>query len=648
MATISKVLFYLDDEASFPYEMSFADVLGNTGISTSEGYTIIPEIRSADNLTIRMINFAPPPSSPGSRFGSILGICYIYDNGVKSWIESVSRTGPNSLNLSVGLGSWLEGLTLTQARAHANYRKPYIGYVTENDYVEYKIQAYQDPPPPHNALSITLAPKISNIRIGQSVTFLGTLAGDDKSIADYGWSFNSNPPSINIVDLKELQGTVKFNVPGSYEIRLQITNNLGEISYDTATVIVAQPAGVQVNIIQENQNIYKGDTLKIDVEVTSEVLITERSWSVDTGVDIQTSNDASIILNFNKLGTYTIKYTAKNAEGSSGQDSMIITVVEPPKKRINASAYLSTSGNNIPIDPSIVLNSHNINPDNFMILFKNTGESIWNRFYLQIDVGKESLVFIDGSASQDLVQVVSINGELKFPMMIYDFESTNKYAFVLKAIIEDQQGQKITRFYELKWIANAKAEYALEIAEKREDNYQYPNTMKRNARYRGHRESEKVLSDNQEQLLDIRINHIDIQKINILENNLIKTWFSGEIGDLAENITYSAMKTLDTLPDKTSYLLPIDVVEGKLSALMISLNEAVLVSPSDYVIQDGSIVLKSNVSEKGTMEVEYTVTVSVMNQRMIGQSEISERMGAINEKIGNMERRYNDYESAYK
>ncbi|GAK42082.1 hypothetical protein TCA2_4574 [Paenibacillus sp. TCA20] len=649
MPTIEKVLFYFDDDNVFPYEMDFADVLGNTGISTSEGYSIVPEIQSADNLTIRIVNFAPPLSSPSSKFGSLLGIAYVYDNGVKSWIEEVVRYGPNSSNLEVAIGDWVDGKTISQVRSDARYRKPYIGYVEAQDYVEYRIEAYQDPPPPHVPLSGTIDPPEVRIRIGETASFKITLTGSNTTIRDCDWFYDADSTIVRPISFTDLTNSARFSRAGTYHVTYNVNNTIGENFTISAPIYVADPAPILVDILQPStHSLSQGESLALDAIAESEAEISLRRWDIPTGVDILNQNGEQAILSFNRLGTYTIKFYAENVEGSHGEDSVVVSVLEPPKKKPGIELWIGTNDGQVQVNPSIMMNELPINKDDIFLSYKNSGDSAWKFVEFKVEVGAESFTYMDGRTQIQESVTIAAGGEYRIRAALHDYDARKRYTIILKAVMNDDQGQALTRFYELRWIATADDGYDLVIVERRDDNYHYPNIMKRNARYRGQRESEKVLSDHQEQILDIRLNHMMIENHTKNQDDAVKSWFQGENEAGVENITYSAVKTFSINMEQTSYPLMPGVAESSFSRLVVFLDGAELNSPGDFVFENGYIKLKSNALQIGDMKVEYTVTVAVAEQKMNGLYPVANRMNQMNEHLAELERRLQSYENAYK
>lgn len=139
--------------------------------------------------------------------------------------------------------------------------------------------------------------------------------------------------------------------------------------------------------------------------------------------------------------------------------------------------------------------------------------------------------------------------------------------------------------------------------------YKYPNIMKRNARYRGQRESEKFLSDHQEQIFDIRQLTNDIQNLQESSNTMIYSWFNGDEGGSI------SMKTEGN--EKES-------------------NESLLIQ--NDTLSDTVRAFSGDVLE---------LSINTLENQMVGIYDLKERMQRLDERLAEAERRYTEYENAY-
>ena len=139
--------------------------------------------------------------------------------------------------------------------------------------------------------------------------------------------------------------------------------------------------------------------------------------------------------------------------------------------------------------------------------------------------------------------------------------------------------------------------------------YKYPNIMKRNARYRGHRESEKFLNDHQEQIYDIRQLYKDLTSLENMKKAAIDSWFYGfetvSISIKAQENTKELEEGQDNLTDKS------------IDSIRAFENDVIQLSGNNF------------------------------EERMVGIYEIKQRMKELDERIAEAERRYREYENAY-
>jgi hypothetical protein len=560
MATIESVLFYLDDNGNFPISMLWSDVLGSTGIMASDGSIMIPQVQSSDGLTIRIVNFAPPSSNAGAKFGSILAIAYVWSDGSKSWVKQIGHAGPSATNVSVAVANqWVDGQTISAVRNDPRYVKPYIGNASASDYVDYIMDAYE--------ASVPTDPS------------------------------HSQPMSVDI--------------------------------------------------IEHDLTIQRGNSVLLHAVVTTPKTIKSQVWTIPSAVDIQSKTNSEAVLVFNTIGQFTIRYDASNVDNQAGFDTCVITVVDAPKKKIDVGLWVETNTGTVAVEPTITLNDYPVNTDNLILHFRNTGDSNWTAENFKVEVGSSFYKFMDGSTEHTDSLLRQPETDYTFGSIIQDFDKSTRYTIVLKATVIDDQGQILTKFFEIRWFATAKTEYPLEIVGHWDETYKSPSVMKRNARYRGQRESEKVLSSHQEQIYDIRQNYVDIQSLTDLQDSLTSSWFQGESEAPVENITYSTEKTFDAHLDQASYPLIPGSPQGAFSNVMVELNGNPLV-PSAYTITNGFVVLQSSALQNGPLKVAYTATVSMTEQRMNGLDEMKQRMQVMNERVGELERRYTRYENAYK
>jgi hypothetical protein len=217
---------------------------------------------------------------------------------------------------------------------------------------------------------------------------------------------------------------------------------------------------------------------------------------------------------------------------------------------------------------------------------------------------------------------------------------------VISAQLKDFNQRWEEKIFELVYVSQPKPEAQFSNVLPGESSIKQPHIMKRNARYRGHRESEKVLSDHHEQILDIRYNFIDIQHLTRLQEGSINAWFYGENGDPPENITYYEEKHYEAYDIQTTYALAPGVPASQFAAVLVKLNGQALASGTEYIIDNGYLVMKRSALQSGSLDVSYSVTVAVAMQRMVGIDELRERMERMSTRINELKERMDRYENA--
>lgn len=308
---------------------------------------------------------------------------------------------------------------------------------------------------------------------------------------------------------------------------------------------------------------------------------------------------------------------------------------------------VTDDGLEVPVASSITLNDYAVNKDRIQLLFKNTGDSTWISESFEIVIGGEHFVFEDDSKEHKDSATRAPGSAYSINAFIKEFKASTRYTNVITAAIKDSRNQTVNKTYELLWFGAQKTVPHLSLVVPSDDAYKYPNLMKRNARYRGQRESEKVLNSHQEQVYDIRQNFKDITELTNLQEISIKSWFRGEIAKETEINTFTATKSFNTSKDQATYSLMPGVPGSQFSNVVIQLNGSIL-PVFAYSINDlGYLVLSRNVLQDGTMTVDFAVSVALGDQRMVGTQELGMKLREMDERLGELERRFTKYESTF-
>lgn len=175
--------------------------------------------------------------------------------------------------------------------------------------------------------------------------------------------------------------------------------------------------------------------------------------------------------------------------------------------------------------------------------------------------------------------------------------------------------------------------------------------MLRNARYRGHRESEKRLGGHNEQVYDIHRLANKLRKQNEEIDQLTETWFNGEIeeSEVIHNITIR--KSFPASVSQTMYHVAAHHDLRKVNSVVVKLN-SVLIDPSEYKVLHGSIYIDLEsilglIPTSAMLNIEMDVEVSHRNPVNLGIYAMEKKVRSLDERIEEAERKYVIYEDAY-
>lgn len=161
------------------------------------------------------------------------------------------------------------------------------------------------------------------------VLFDGSGSSDfDGIISSYEWNFGDGNSATG--DISEHT----FTVPGTYSVLLTVRDDKGEAGEKTAIITVTQPAPAPNNIpiakfstvqVQQGTSLLQFDaTASSDADGT----IVNYAWNFGDG---ETAVGKIVEHEFKLAGDYTVILTVTDNAGATGTDTMIITVVDPPK-----------------------------------------------------------------------------------------------------------------------------------------------------------------------------------------------------------------------------------------------------------------------------------------------------------------------------
>ncbi|MBR2245615.1 hypothetical protein [Oceanobacillus profundus] len=179
---------------------------------------------------------------------------------------------------------------------------------------------------------------------------------------------------------------------------------------------------------------------------------------------------------------------------------------------------------------------------------------------------------------------------------------------------------------------------------------QLPHVIKRNARYRGPRESDKVLNRNYEQAFDLRKHTKIIENQTDLLNKSLDIWFLGELGDKTINRAIKAENVYQASSQQSRYGLNSSELVSGYRDIVVKLNNE-LVDTSHYSIEGNDLIIDINAAgiteETAVLHISYDVIITIKEEEIQGLHALMSRFSNIDERISEMKRRYMTYENAY-
>ena len=156
------------------------------------------------------------------------------------------------------------------------------------------------------------------------------------------WTFTGTSQSV-------LQGTVSpvivFNEPGEQTIKLQTTSLYGEMSEKTATVTVAAATLPTVDFTIPEGDIGAGQHVSF-INTSTPITAATYEWEIE-GADLPVVKSVNAAATFANQGTYTVKLTAVNTEGSVSTTKTVTVDAVAPEAAFNIHNNVVVKGQTI-------------------------------------------------------------------------------------------------------------------------------------------------------------------------------------------------------------------------------------------------------------------------------------------------------------
>jgi PKD repeat protein/ABC-type oligopeptide transport system substrate-binding subunit len=165
---------------------------------------------------------------------------------------------------------------------------------------------------------------------GDLVTFDGSGSSDNVGIEGYVWTFtvDSTP-----VELTGVSVEYTFDVAGTYEVTLTVTDAEGNSGTDTVTIEVASTAVNEAPVADagDDQVVVTGTTVTFDgTDSSDDTAIDTYTWTFTYDGAPETLTGESPTFDFDIAGEYTVTLTVEDGEGLTDADTMTVAVGEAP------------------------------------------------------------------------------------------------------------------------------------------------------------------------------------------------------------------------------------------------------------------------------------------------------------------------------
>lgn len=176
-------------------------------------------------------------------------------------------------------------------------------------------------------------------------------------------------------------------------------------------------------------------------------------------------------------------------------------------------------------------------------------------------------------------------------------------------------------------------------------NYKLPSLVMRNARKRGERESEKVLSMEHEFCYDVHVQFQDIIDQTSRIQTDISNKFQGESIENTQNLLVSYRKSIAVNKNQLTYPLIQEMAVSSIDHVVLKLKGGDTISPTDYTIfNNNSVTFRKPV--EGIIIASFIAKVSFYNQRYNGQDDLIRRLSNLNARMEQLDERIKDYANA--
>ncbi|MDP2343078.1 MAG: PKD domain-containing protein [Deltaproteobacteria bacterium] len=153
--------------------------------------------------------------------------------------------------------------------------------------------------------------------VGALVTLDGSGSDDDGGVTDFAWDFGDGGSA------SEATPSHAWSAAGGYVATLTVTDELGQSASDTLVVTINDDVPIARIVVAPAAGGI-GDTLSFDASTSSgPALITGASWRFGDGSTADTALATHV---YAAAGTFTVRLTVTDAEGSTGEAAVDVVI----------------------------------------------------------------------------------------------------------------------------------------------------------------------------------------------------------------------------------------------------------------------------------------------------------------------------------
>ncbi|MFM9909763.1 MAG: PKD domain-containing protein [Chitinophagaceae bacterium] len=371
-------------EGTYQYELKVLDNRASSSLDTIT-ITVTTGISGTNNapfakagpdisLTLPTNNTTLNGASSYDSDGSIINFSWTKISGPTQYFLS-SPSNPSSSLTNLVQGSYNFQLLVTDNNGSSS--KDTVAVIINTT-----------APPPSNYYPIARAGSDITITLPSNSVSLNSNSSYDPDgiIVSYNWSKISGPTQYTISNSSEVAPTVSALASGSYHFRLMVTDDGGLSTYDTVVVIV-NSNGSQSPPLTNSPLAKAGADISINLPTNSvsvngynsydpDGIIVSYNWSKISGpvqYNISNVSDGATTITNLAQGSYQFRLLVTDNSGSTGMDTVMVTVLPGAAPPPNSLAPIAKAGPNfsltLPTNTGTLNGYNSYDPDGIIVSY---------------------------------------------------------------------------------------------------------------------------------------------------------------------------------------------------------------------------------------------------------------------------------------